>query len=286
MDGADMGVSTKGTYRAVGLANTGDMAVLPAAPTLGELVAGVGKLNSPGLGEEPDGGSELLDVVGGDRDDNGGGGEPFLRIRLEVSSSEDRDLDGITDGFRKCPAELVGVLGKIGCRELVDGQLYIIGSRAKGSKGVIPNRERLVELKGHGLIVGCVGSSRGMNIVCRKGESSTGVNRRREGDWVRACRLPEEGGHHIRGGGGYVEGILMSERVGAGGEETSHCSWEQGWGLYWWSGIAGRRDLGRTGRIIRPTLTFPPGRGAGCGIGIGGDSRGWRPSSALGGGLV
>ena len=58
-----MGVGTKGTYRAVGLADTGNMAVLPAAPTLGELVTGVSKLNSPGLGEEPDGGAELLDVV-------------------------------------------------------------------------------------------------------------------------------------------------------------------------------------------------------------------------------
>src|SRR5205807_1265238 len=224
MGGADMGIGPKGTYRAVGLANTGDMAVLPAAPTLGELVAGVGKLNSPGLGEEPDGGAKLLDVVGGDRDYNGGGGEPFLRIRLEVSSRENRDLDGIADRFRKCPAELVGVLGEIGCGELVDGQLYIIGSRAKGSKGVIPNQERLVELKGHGLIVGCVGSSRSMNIICRKGESSTGVNCRREGDWVRACRLPEEGVHHIRGSGSYVEGILMWEWVGARGEEMSHCS--------------------------------------------------------------
>ena len=286
MGGADMGIGTEGTDRAVGLADTGNMAVLPAAPTLGELVTGVSKLDSPGLGEEPDGGAELLNIVWGDRDDNGGGGEPFLRIRLEVSSSENWDLDGIADGFRQCPAELVGVLGEIGCGELVDGQLYIVGSWAEGSERVVPNRERLVELKGHGLIVGCVGSSRGMNIVCRKGESSTGVNRRREGDWVRACRLPEEGGHQIRGGGGYIEGILMWERVGAGGEETSHCSWERGRGLYWWSGIAGRRDLGRTGRIIRPTLTFPPGRGAGCGIGIGGDSGGWRPSSALGGVLV
>ena len=205
---------------------------------------------------------------------------------MEVSSSENRDLDGIADRFRKCPAELIGVLVEIGCGELVDGQLYIIGSRAKGSKGVIPNRERLVELKGHGLIVGCVGSSRSMNVVCRKGEGSAGVDCRRERDWVRACRLPEEGGHQIRGGGGYIEGILMWERVGAGGEETSHCSWERGQGLYWWSGIAGRRDLGRAGRIICPTLTFPPGRGAGSGIGIGGDSGGRRPSSALGGVLV
>src|SRR5205807_582058 len=139
MGGADMGIGPKGTYRAVGRAETGDMAVLPAAPTLGELVAGVSKLNSPGLGEEPDRDTELLDVVGGDRDDNGGGGEPLVRIRLEVSSREDRDLDGIADRFRKCPAELVGVLGKVGCGELVDSQLHVVGSRAEGSKGVVPN---------------------------------------------------------------------------------------------------------------------------------------------------
>src|SRR5437868_2951386 len=238
------------------------MAVLPTSPTLGELVAGVSKLNPPGLGKQPDGGAELLHVVWGDRDDNGGGSEPFLRVRLEVSSSENGDLDGIADRFRKCPAELVGVLGEVGCGELVDGQLHIIGRRAEGPKGVVPNWERLVELKGHGLIVGCVGGSRGVNIICRKGESSTGVNCRREGDWVGACRLSEEGGHHIRGGCGYIAGILMRERFGTGGKEASHCSRERGRGLYWRSGIAGRGDLGCTGRFTRPTLTFPPSSGA------------------------
>ena len=82
MGGANMGIGAEGTDRAVGLANTSNMAVLPAAPTLGELVAGVSKLNSPGLGEEPDGGTELLDIVEGDRYDNGGGGEPLLQVWL------------------------------------------------------------------------------------------------------------------------------------------------------------------------------------------------------------
>ena len=63
MGGPDVGVGTEGADRTVSLTDNGNVAVLPAAPTMGELVTGVSKLNSPGLGEEPDGGAELLDVV-------------------------------------------------------------------------------------------------------------------------------------------------------------------------------------------------------------------------------
>src|SRR5207253_2208537 len=94
MSGANVGIGAERTDRAVGLANTGNMAVPPAAPTLGELVAGVSELNPPGLRVEPNGSTELLNIVGGDRDNNGGGSEPLRRVRLERASSEDGDLDG------------------------------------------------------------------------------------------------------------------------------------------------------------------------------------------------
>ena len=70
MGGPNVGIGVEGADRTVSFANTGYMAILPAAQTLGEFVAGIGELNSPGLGLEPDGGTELLDIIGGDRDDN------------------------------------------------------------------------------------------------------------------------------------------------------------------------------------------------------------------------
>ena len=61
-----MGIGTEGTDRTVSLANASNMTKLPAAAALGELVTGVGRLNPSGLGVEPDGGAELLNIVGGD----------------------------------------------------------------------------------------------------------------------------------------------------------------------------------------------------------------------------
>ena len=157
--------------------------------------------------------------------------KPLRRVGLEIASSEDRDLDGIADRFRKRLAELVRVLGEVGCGELVNGKLHVVGSWAKGSERVIPDRERLVKLEGHCLIVRRVGSSGGVDIIGREGECSTGVDRRGKGNRVGACRLPKEGSHHIRGGGGYVERIVVRERLGTGGEETSHRGRERGQGL-------------------------------------------------------
>src|SRR5437868_4189783 len=122
----NVGVGAQRTDRTISLANNGYMAIPPAAPTLGEPIAGVGGLNSSGLGVESDRGTELLNIVGGDRDDNGGGIEPLHWVGLEEASIEDRDLDGIPDRFRKCRAKLIRVLGEICCGELVDGELHII----------------------------------------------------------------------------------------------------------------------------------------------------------------
>ena len=186
-----MGIGAEGADRSVSFANTGYVAILPATPTLGEFVAGVGKLHSPGLRVEPDGGTELLDIIGGDRDDNGGGGEPLCWVRLEVASSEDRDLDGILDRFRKCLAELAMVVEEVGCGELLDGKLHVIGSWTEGPEGVIPDREGQVKLEGHSLVVRSVGSSGSVDIVGREGEGATNIDRRGEGNWVGPCRFSE-----------------------------------------------------------------------------------------------
>src|SRR5437899_323064 len=103
--------------------------------------------------------------VGGDRDDNGGGGEPLRWVRLEETSSEDRNFDGILDRLRECRPKLVRVLGEIGCGELVDGKLHIIWGWAGSPERVVPDREGLVELEGHSLIVGSIGGSGGVDIV-------------------------------------------------------------------------------------------------------------------------
>ena len=76
-----------------------------------------------------------------------------------VPGGEDSNVLGVENRRREAGEEFVLVLREEGDSEGVDGELGFVGGEAEGQPGRLSHWERLVELAGQGIKVGCEGGS-------------------------------------------------------------------------------------------------------------------------------
>jgi len=107
-----------------------------------------------------------------DGDDDGGGSLalPGSCVGVEVSGGEDANILGVKDRFSEAREKFHRVLWEEGKWEGVDGELSFVGGEAEGQPGRFTHGERLIELGGKGVEVGCKSCGRGGRVGDEKGD--------------------------------------------------------------------------------------------------------------------
>jgi len=161
-----------------------------------------------------------------DRKDDGHSGLTLtgLRNRIEISGCDDVSVLGVMDRFREARKEILGVLGVLGKEgdwERVDGEFKLLGCEAQGQPGEVPHPEGLVELGKERVEIGSEGRSRGGRVGDNEGDKIAIVDLGRDRDGQCAVCIPEDVGSYVREASSYQGGLLVLRVGGTGSVESS-----------------------------------------------------------------
>jgi len=115
----------------------------------------------------------------------------------------------------------VRVFGEEGNGEGVDGKLRFVGGEAEGQPGRFSHWERLVELGGECVEVGCEGGSGGGRVGDELGEGRAIVDLGRDRKGEDTVSIPKDARSYVREGGSYQGSLLVLGGGRTGSVESS-----------------------------------------------------------------